>query len=132
LLNNLCLLPGADVASETGIHISDVRNTLKYLDAVTSPITWYGLLYFLQKLISFIHPLDLFAVLYSACLYCWQVVIAKSPSRQLVGCHNNRRLMALCHVHSFLACSVFIEQIVVQVPRCLFICLGRAWSHGAI
>jgi len=47
LLNdNLCLLFDADIASKTGIHVDDVRNTLKCLDVVTSPVIWYSLLYF--------------------------------------------------------------------------------------
>jgi len=41
---NVC----ADIAAETGICVDDVRNALKSLDVVTSPLTWYRLSDFSQ------------------------------------------------------------------------------------
>jgi len=35
----------ADIALETGICVDAVRNALKSLDAVSSPVTWYILSY---------------------------------------------------------------------------------------
>ena len=38
----------ADIAVETGIHMDDIRTTLKSLDVVTSPVTRYVSLAFLR------------------------------------------------------------------------------------